>query len=308
MAGNEAKRISRELFLSAIGPSFGSLEPWVVDRLTSILDEEQFSPGDRIYAAGDPPDDFYFAREGRVEIRRPGEPPKIVETPRAFGMLDVLVERPRSHSAYAAGPLQLMRVRADAWFELLEDSFELARMLLLALTRAAAAHEERLWAMGRTLPDPAPPALETTGAALDIVARVLVLMQAAPLRGAGVQPLTDLAMASEEVDFAPGQRIVTRGVTPDRVLVLMEGEAEASRESPAVSWRGGPGRAVAGLSAFCGRPSAWEARAVVPTRALAFRLDDWFDVMEENFEMVRAALGSLAAEYERLDRELRNGS
>jgi CRP-like cAMP-binding protein len=294
------RRITRELFLAAVGENFGTFEPWVTDRLTSILEEEEVAAGDCIYAAGEPPDHFYFVRQGRLELVYDGKPPETINGPRAFGMLDALVERPRSHSAYARMPLHLLRVRVDAWLELLEDSFELARMSVLGLTRAVAVLEERAWAGGRHVTPAAPAPQRDGGPKLDIVERVALLMDVPPLRGAGVQPLSDLATASEELSFAAGEHLFVRNAHPDRVFVLIDGSVEAHREDPALSRQDGPGQVVCGIGALAGRGADWEACAVTRVRALAFFIDDWFDVMEENFEMVRATLAALAKEHERL--------
>jgi CRP-like cAMP-binding protein len=296
-------RISRELFLAAIAGDFGTVEPWVMDRLTGILEEEEVTTGDCIYAAGDPPDYFYVARQGRVELVREGKPVETIVGPRAFGMLDALIEHPRSHSAYAPMPLQLAKIRMDGWLELLEDSFELARMSIAGLVRGVSTLEERLWRSGRH-PRSAPPVLEATGAPLDVVERVAVLMSTPALRGAGVQPLSDLAAATEEVVFPAGDPIFARGAPPGRVLVIIDGRVEGSRESPAVTWNGGPGQMVCGVVSLGAGVPAWEAHAATRVRCLEFGIDDWFDVMEENFEMVRATLAALATEHELLVGEL----
>ena len=305
MSDAQSRRISRELFLTAVGASLGGVEPWVTDRLAAILEEEEVGADDCIYAVGDSPDHFYFVRQGRIELVREGAAVEVIDGPGAFGMLDALIERPRAHSAYARVPLQLLKIRVDAWLELLEDSFELARMSVLALVRSVAALEERLWTSGRELASRRPPpVLAATGARLDIVERLAILMLTPPLRGAGVQPLSDLATVSEELTFGAGERLLERGVPRDCVFVLIDGEVEASRENPRVSWRGGPGQIVCGTVSFGEKSSEWEARAVTPVRALAFRIDDWLDVMEENFEMARATLAALATEHERLVGEL----
>jgi hypothetical protein len=57
---------------------------------------------------------------------------------------------------------------------------------------------------------------------------------------------------------------------------------------------------VCGVAPFAGSLSEWEAHAVVRTRALSFRVEDWVDILEENFEMVRATLTALAREHESL--------
>lgn len=303
MSDSRTRRISRELFLAAIGGRLGALEPWVTDRLAALLEEEEVAAGDCVFAAGDPPDHFYFVRQGNLELVRDGQLVQNIEGPRAFGMLDALVERPRSHSAYARTTLQLLRVRMDPWLELLEDSFELARMSVQRLARNVAALEEKLWASRRP---PTPPSLvfDGGGARLDVVERLAVLMQPPPLRGAGAQPISDLATLCEEVCFAPEERLFERGASEPRTFVLIDGCVQAARDEPHVSWQGGPGQMVCGVVSLVERGLEWEARAVTRTRALAFRIDDWFDVMEENFEMVRATMASLIAEQERLGGEL----
>jgi len=304
VSDSRTRRISHELFLASVGDNLGVVEPWVMNRLSSILEEEDVAAGDCIYAAGDPPDHFYFARQGRVDLVREGRPVEVFEGPGAFGMFDAILERPHSQSAYARSPLELLRVGVDAWLELLEDSFELARMAVLRGARNVAALEERLWANGRQLPPPGPRVLGTTGARLDVVERLAVLMQTPPLRGAGAQPVSDLALLCEEVSFAAGERLFERGVAPESVFVIVDGRVDASRDNPRVAWRGGPGQVVCGVVSFAEQGTEWEAHAVTKTRTLAFGIDDWFDVMEENFEMVRATLASLATEHERLSGEL----
>jgi CRP-like cAMP-binding protein len=191
-------------------------------------------------------------------------------------------------------------VRANAWLELLEDSFDLARTCVLGLVRAVATLEERAWASSRPTCAIGPVATCRTRRPLDAVEQVALLTRTFPLCGTGVQPLTDLAALSEEIEVPEGGYLFTRAASPQRVFALFEGRVEAGRRAPDACWSGGPGQIVCGTVAFGPTAHAWEARALAPTRALAFELDDWLDVMEENFEMVRATLASLALEHERL--------
>lgn len=264
-----------------------------------MLEEEECGPGERIYSEGEPPDHFYMLRQGRLELVKTDRPVEIVEAPRAFGMVDALVERPRTTSAVAASAVQLLRIRSDAWFELLEDSFELARTSVLALARATAALEERTWARGVPFSAPAPPVLDGSSGPLDIVQRAALLMQTPVFRGVGVQPVSDLAAAAEELQFSAGEHLFERD-SCDRVFVIIDGRIEADRRDPLVTWHGGPGQIVCETVCFGGVASSWEARAVTRTRALSFGIDDWFDVLQENFEMVRATLATFARERERL--------
>ena len=302
MPDQAAQRISRELFLASIGGSL-EVESWVTDRLTGILEEEEAAAGECVFAAGDPADHLYFLRQGRIELLRDGKSVETFEGPRAFGTFDHLLERTRPVSAFARTPLQLLRVPGEAWLELLEDSFELASASLRGLGVAVAALEERLWASGRQLEPPAPLLFERSGHQLDIVERLALLMRTPLVRGAGVQSVSDLAMACDEVTFAAGEALFERSVPGKRVFVLIDGGVVATREGPSVSWRGGSGEMVCGAASLGEKYLEWEARAATRTRALSFGMDDWFDVMEENFEMVHATLVALAKEHERLSGE-----
>lgn len=105
--------------------------------------------------------------------------------------------------------------------------------------------------------------------------------------------------------FAAGEHLFERGGAKGRVFVLVEGLVEATRDDPHVVWQGGgAGQVVAGTVSFSDEGLEWQATARSSARALAFTVDDWLDVMEENFEMVRATLSSLAMEHERLGGEL----
>jgi CRP-like cAMP-binding protein len=264
-----------------------------------MLEEEECAPGEPIYSEGEPPDHFYLLRQGRLELLIRGQPVEMVEAPRAFGLVDALLERPRLTSAVAASPVQLLRIRTDAWFELLEDSFELARTSVLALARATAALEERAWARGIPRAAPPAPVLDGSAGPLDIVQRAALLMHTPALRGVGVQPVSDLAAVAEEMQFASGERLFERG-SCDRVFVIINGCVEADRLDPVVTWRGESGQIVCESVCFCALASSWEARARTRTRVLSFGVDDWFDVLQENFEMLRATLATFARERERL--------
>jgi CRP-like cAMP-binding protein len=296
-----SRRLSREIFLAAAGAGagFGDLEPWALDRLSGMIEEEEPAPGSLVYDTGQLPDHFYFLRRGRVELAREGRPTQVVEGPRALGMLDALLERPRRHSCRARGPAELAKVPMDAWLGLLEDSFPLARASVANLVDSVALLEGRRHA-AEVPAVRAPLRLASSGAALDLVDRLALLMSVPPLRGCSVQSIGDLALASDEARFAAGAPLWTPGGSPESVVVVIEGIVEATRDRDAAIWRGGAGQVVCGIGGFGPLRATWQARAATNVRTLSFELEDWFDVMEENFDMVRTTLANLALERERL--------
>jgi CRP-like cAMP-binding protein len=300
MADMRTRSIFHELFLASVLGAVGPLEPWVTDRLAALLVEETVLAGTCVYSAGEPPDFFYFVRAGDVSLLRAGSPVEVVHGPSVFGMLDAILERPRSHSAYSTAPLELLKVSIDGWLELLEDSFELARLAVLRLARSVAVLEEQSWKAGRSHLLAAPLVLETGGPSLDLVDRLTVLMRTTLLRGAGTQPICDLASVCTERALAAGERLFAYDAPADAIFVVARGSIAASRSRPLASWVGGAGESVCGTIAFAGMTSAWEAHAITRARVLTFSVDDWLDILEENFEMVRATLVSLATEHENL--------
>jgi CRP-like cAMP-binding protein len=202
-------------------------------------------------------------------------------------------------TAVALTEVQAMRVQSEAWIELLEDSFALARAAVIGSVRTVAALEERLWASRRSAPvHPTTPC--APGRDLDVIERLAILTEAPLLRGAGAMILSDLASASDVIAFEAGATLIERGKGEGRVHLLLEGEVEAARSAPDVVWRGGPGEVVCGTAAFGDPILAWEAVARTSGRALTFRTADWLDLMEENFDMVRTTLGALSLSREEL--------
>ena len=301
MATDSAQsRLSRELFMAAFGggradssaKAFG--QDWVTDRMTSLLEEEDLHAGQTLYYAGDPPDFLYFIRNGRLRMSRPGSGSWIYEGRWVLGSFDVLLDKPRTRTATALSDFHIMRIRSEAWIELLEDSFPIARMAFINMSRNVAQLEESVpvsW-----LPHDArdEPLLPLPPGRLSLVERLAVLMDAPRMRGAGVQTLADLAAIADEVMFAPGQLVLERGALRDRVFYVLEGDVLGTRRNPDLERHFGPGTAVTGAAAVV--EPAWEARALTRVRALTVRVEDWFDLAEEHFDIVQASLASLASD------------
>jgi CRP-like cAMP-binding protein len=303
MADPQNLRVTRELSAAAFGINMAQAanppEPWVTDRLVSIAEEGFVRAGDVLFSPGDAADVIYFVRRGCVSLVDGPAKPREVRGPAVLGLLDALLERAHTERATARDDVALYRVSAERWFDLLEDSFALSRASVMALVRAVASLEESAWARHAPSASPshAPWALSGPMTVLD---RLGVLMDIPLLRGAGVQVLSDLASVAEEVSFEQGDAIFTRGRRQDRFVVIVTGEVEASREGPHIAWRGGPGQIVCDVAWLADGVPAWRARAATPVRALAFRVEDWFDLLEEHFEMVRATLRALARQREQL--------
>ena len=255
-------RLSRELFLAAAAPP--SIPAWAIERMASVLEEQSIEEGQALFTAGEPPEFIYFMRHGRLRMTGEGRPPLTFEGRWVLGSFDVLLDRPHQRTATALDSFGIQRLAADAWLELIEDSFEVARAMLENASRMLAELEDK--------------------AGPELV----------------IETLADLAVLANEVAFEPGDLVWSRGEAPDRAYVVFDGEIEASRESPSFVRRFGPGMLVLGTPSLGGLAPVWEARARTRAHALSFRLDESLDLMEEHFDMVRSVLASMAKERELL--------
>lgn len=298
-ADDRQRRLSRELAFTAFAHDTRGMQRWVLDRLATLFDERRVRAGDRLYDEGDPGDTLYFMSRGAVRLAREGSPAWTLDGRWVLGGNDVLLERPRNRTATALTDLELVTIPGGAWLELIEDSFDLARMIVENTARGTAGLYARLG--DAAFPAPAAdPSLPLPAGPLDLVERLLVVSDVALLREADVQTLTNLAAAADEVAFAPGEEMLRPGVARDRLFIVADGLVEASREDPRVRGRFGPGDMVAGAAAL-GEPSLpWRAHAVDATRALAVPIDLLLDELEEHFDVVRAAMAAMVAERERL--------
>ncbi|HSY20748.1 MAG TPA: cyclic nucleotide-binding domain-containing protein [Polyangiaceae bacterium] len=288
------QRTSREVFLSILAGDTQSLETWVIDRMTSVVEEEDVPAGKRLFVAGELPDYILFVGDGSIRFERPGAPPWIVEGRRVIGAFDALTDHANTRTATAVTPLHLLRLRADVWLELLEESFGLARASLRNAVRHVSALIEQFWSTQEDARAPAMLKVPKIDGPLTFVDRVAVLSGAPLLRSAGIQVIVELAEAFFEVTFEAGDAIFQRGVPGGQAFLVLEGEAVGTRHDPELRVHFGPGSWVGGVATLGPAILAWEAHAVTHVRALSVRLEDYLNVMEEHFDLVRSALSELA--------------
>jgi CRP-like cAMP-binding protein len=288
-------RLGRELFLVTFGVSVNELEPWVIDRMTTLLADRWVGAGTTLYEEGDAPDDLYFMIDGAVRLSRRGSTPWLLRGRWVVGVLEGVAGNARPRTATALSDFQAMQVPIRGWVELLEDSFPLARGAVLNSARAVAELEVKVPHIERA-PRPARP--EPGDAPLQLIDRLALLAEVRMLSGSGVQSLVDLAATSRERRFTAGETILERGVERAEMLLVVSGEVVTDRQDPHVERRYGPGDIVCGVASFGAPAPLWEARALTPTRVIAFPIEAWFDLMEEHFDLVRSALGAVGTRRE----------
>jgi CRP-like cAMP-binding protein len=295
------QRLTHELFFVAATLGTGeSLPTWVVDRITSLFDEVEVTAGQTLFSVGDPAEFIYFMADGRVRLTRDGAAPWTYEGRWAIGIFEVVLDRPRTRTATALSDFRIMRVRGEAWLDILEDSFLLGRAALERSAGTVVALSEQLAALGLAPQPMVAPLMPLPHGKLNLIERLAVLYELVFLRGSGIQTLAELAAVAEEVTFEAGARVAEGGVRNDRTFVVLSGEIEASRPDLSVTRAFGPGTVVLGPASFGEGSIPWALQATTATRTLALRHDDWFDLLEEHFDMLRSTLGAIAMHRDRM--------
>ena len=287
-------RTGRELFLAALGLPLGDVDAWVIDRMTSMLEERDFSAGQTLLSAGEPVESILFMQDGDVRCTQSGGLSCTMQGRWVIGGFEVLADRPATYAATALRDFQGMQVPAAAWVELLEDSPRLSRQLTVNASRTVARLEERIPKDAPSSPV-VPAALSPFPGGLALVERLALLLDVRMLRLAGVQALVDLAAVSRHLSFAEGELIVKRGVESEHLVRVVEGEVSGDCAAPEVVRRFGPGDLVCGAAILGGVAGPWQARAIVPTSGLSFPIEALFDLMEEHFDLVRSTLVALGS-------------
>jgi CRP-like cAMP-binding protein len=107
----------------------------------------------------------------------------------------------------------------------------------------------------------------------------------------------------EDVEAKPDELMFDIGDAPDRFLFLVEGRVvmEHPSERP---WEFAPVAVVGVIDAILGRTRTRNCRALEPSRFLALRMSDWFDMLEDNGQIARAAIRNFATQLYGRWREL----
>lgn len=108
-----------------------------------------------------------------------------------------------------------------------------------------------------------------------------------------------LARAMRDVSFCAGETIHRAGDFTRLVHFVTHGEVELTTEGNE-TWRLVAPAVVGVLDVNMRRPFSRTATALTDVRALALGADDWFEVLDDNFEYSSAAIRTQATEVHRL--------
>ena len=292
--------VERELFLRSM--TFDRRVSGAWNQLGNAMRDEFFGAGSFLYKEGSPADAIYFIVRGTVELIAPGIEPRELGSRSVVGIIDAQLERPHTRSALAKTDVEALVVSTDDWFEVFEDNFESTRSLILFL--AAGLHELTLELPngGFSDPDDAGPMPEPDP--LPLVERVLTLREVRMFERASIQALVSLAPVAVEVRVRKGELLFAPDQIQGEFLVVARGLVELERENPRLVARFGPASVVGGSAALGDAERFYSARALSDSVLLRIREEDFFDVMEDHFDLARSVLAFMAEQRDHVTREI----
>lgn len=304
------KRVEREMYIRErlVGRGGGAIAPFLADLATEMT----FASSAVVCRAGEPLHHIYIVVRGALELTGAGAAPTTLEDEGAIGLLDVLLQRPRSHTVTALTEVQVLRLVADQYLDFLEEHFEFLTTLMLGAAADLHALSLSLAPDGGfpLLVTPTPGAAHALPEPTNLAQRLGVLRDAPAFRGANMQALVRIAGLSREHRLDEGETLFRPGEAAGKLFIVARGIIEATREQPRLVARFGRGDLVSGYGAFGPAEYDHTATALSPAIALSFGEEALFDVMEEHFELGRSVLAAIAMEFERLaiERERRGMS
>lgn len=288
--------IGRELFLASLVSDARRLGA-VMRRFALHTEEVDLDKGETLYEAGEVSDDFFFLVSGRVKLSRPGAADSTFEERQVLGTLDAIIAKPHTHTARAAMPTRLLRIKVSDWAEVLEDNFEISTYVIAQLANRVLSLRIRPPPFGGFDALLAERSRATSG--LQVVDRILRLRAAPTFARASTQALAALAQLGSTTFAGKDEVMFAEGETKGSLVIIASGEVS-------MQWQGSPDAPRFGASSVLGGNASLsdmalaEVRALSPARAIVLPREDFFDVMEEHFDLVQSTIAALTEERQAL--------
>lgn len=306
--GSRRTPIERELFLRSL--SVGSVRRGGAV-LAALMREIFFPAGSLLFRAGEPSEWIYFLVRGEVQLlsNPPDETQATVFGRRdVVGVLDAIQEKPRIRTAKAVTDVVALAITIDDWLDFLEDNFDIMRRTLIDVAQRLLSLTLQTGWIPPASPEQTDRASRLEERASDVgvqrvtplVERLILLRDVPMFRRAVVQALAILAKAAEEKHLASGDVLFRQGEPSPGFFVVLRGRVAISRQNPALSAAFGRGTVVGGYTALGAVTQELTATAVTPATVLFVRTEDYFDLMEDHFELARSVASEMAAQQQRL--------
>jgi CRP-like cAMP-binding protein len=274
-----------------------SLEPFdrVDDEGAALLAEYSrivtFTPGERVFSENGTVDSLVVVLEGRLRV--PGSRGELINIGRGqpVGLLELFSQKPPTAPAVAVIEAQLLEVRRDDFFAILEENFSVVRSMAHALARQALD-------LGDTLPaastgDGASEPTTRIRSPRTLAERMLDLSRSGIFVGAHSNAIYDIAKVMAEINVPAGHVFWRHGDTALTAIRILSGSVrctDAHRQQVCV----GPNAVLGVMPALASKPHAFEARAESEVSAYEGAFEDLLVVLEGHPELAAALLADLA--------------
>ena len=141
MEADDEERLSQletQKSVLASTPLFSALNARELRQVLQVTEVEQYIDRQVIVREGEQGEQLYIVLSGQVEVTRSGAPVARLDPGEHFGEMALIRNQPRSASARAMGPTQLMVIHRKDFFEILRTEHRLAVKLLWQFTGVLA--------------------------------------------------------------------------------------------------------------------------------------------------------------------------
>ncbi len=292
-------RVEREIFTRSLFPV--RISDSMASALANSMRLQSFEAGETIYREGNAAELVFFVVAGDLELITEGDAPWKFGERAVVGILDAVLRRPYSRTAVAKTDVDVLTLRSDAYFEILEDSFEDQRRMMR--TVSYGLHE-----LGQKLGpeetfsgvDGRAPVLTPTARALHTVERMMVLSDVPHLANAPMQAIVGYAKRSHEQRWEPGDVVYEQGQALTSYWFSVTGAFEILRDGEPLGVRFGPSQILGGFVVFAYDEHFHTVRATAPSVTLRVEVEDFIDGMEDHFFVSQSLFRHLTFERIRI--------
>lgn len=277
-----------------------------IEPLAQRMTEFFIPRGAPLYEEGTTSDSLFFLVEGSI---RQGTRGYTLFVPGdVLGFIDAMIDRPHRHSSVVEEDAVILRLRIDDWLEYLEDHFEAVKGLIESTLRNFGDHPHDGLPrpeLGIALANLSSEAGSPSG---EFVRRLLALHSCPLLERASIQALAQMLRRSVLRELRagepypahnrPGIWIVVRGK-----IKLRTACADGTRHVLVQ----GPGALLHSLHTLREIPEVFELTAQENAELLYLSSSDFFDVLEDHFDVARSALSYLARRLDDVNRSRAKG-
>lgn len=289
-----SERVLRAIFLRSL---FGdSAVLTAVERIGSMMRTVTCRAGMTIYRQGEASDYLYFIVDGHVALDAPGEPRWTFGPRDGLGFQDAMQDQPHARTALALTDVTALAFSVDDWMDVLDDHSELSRGAIMNHARSVRAKFAELAPDGGFAPVEAALVQPDLGDEVGLVERMVMFSEAPCFERSGIQAVASLARVAQVRRLKRGETLLAVGERPQGIYLVGAGMLSAERKEPELRAQFAPGSLAVGLS-FLGVESSditlfaeWDALV------LSVAEDDFFDIADDHFDLMRAVFSYMARE------------